>query len=85
MFSFYPRIELNDLKLQQLQGLYAEDQRLYEDALGKKDQLQQDLKTCQDQIKELIVKFTSKKKEASWCKNESDLKIPQMPAELRVS
>ena len=84
MFSLYPRIELNDLKLQQLQGLYSEDQRLYEDALGKKEQLQRDLKTCTDQIKELVVKFTQKKKEASWCKNEPDLKIPPMPAELKV-
>jgi len=79
------RIELNDLKLQQLQGLYSEDQRLYEDALEKKVQLQRDLKTCQDQIKELVVKFTEKKKEASWCKNESDLKMPPMPAELKKS
>ena len=84
MFSLYPRIELNDLKLQQLQGLYSEDQRLYEDALEKQKQLQRDLKTCQDQIKELVVKFTEKKKEASWCKNESGLNIPPMPAELKV-
>ena len=86
MFSLYPRIELNDLKLQQLQGLHSEDQRLYEDAAGKKEQLQRDLKTCQDQIKEMIVKFTEKKKDGSWCKNESgsDLKIPPMPAELQV-
>ena len=84
MFSLYPRIELNDLKLQQLQGLYSEDQRLYEDALEKQKQLQRDLKTCQDQIAELVVKFTEKKKEASWCKNESGLKIPPMPAELKV-
>ena len=84
MFSFHPRIELNDLKLQQLQGLYAEDQRLYEDASGKKEQLQRDLKTCRDQITELAVKFTQKKQEASWCKNEPDLKITPMPAELQV-
>ena len=84
MFSLYLRIELNDLKLQQLQGLYSEDQRLYEDALEKQKQLQRDLKTCQDQIAELVVKFTEKKKEASWCKNESGLKIPPMPAELKV-
>ena len=84
MFSFYPRIELNDLKLQQLQGLFSEDQRLLEDAEGKKEQFQRDLKTCQDQIAELVVKFTAKKAEASWCKNESGLKIPPMPEELKV-
>ena len=85
MFSLYPRIELNDLKLQQLQGLYSEDQRLYEDALEKEKQLKRDLKTCQDQITELVVKFTEKKKEASWCNNKSsDLKVPPMSAELKV-
>ena len=84
MFSLYPRIELNDLKLQQLQGLFSEDQRLLEDAEGKKEQFQRDLKTCQDQIAELVVKFNEKKTEASWFKNEPGLKIPPMPAELKV-
>ena len=82
--SLHSRIELNDLKLQQLQGLFSEDQRLLEDAEGKKEQFQRDLKACQDQIAELVVKFTAKKAEASWCKNESGLKIPSMPAELKV-
>ena len=67
-----------------MQGLYSEDQRLLEDAQGKKDQLQRDLKTCQDQITEFVVKFNDKKTEASWCKNEPGLKIPPMPAELKV-